>query len=160
MVQPDRPPAFRYQQAAARNQEFSTELSGLTRTLERTLKGREAVSLQLQRLGASLDRARHQLEIVGLDEDLGKLLREQREQLPSIKRLRDGAEQTRSQIAKTRLELFRQEDRRDRLATEDLLAGPGVEDLDDEGKGSGAAVYRYNGGTLFKNHDGGNGCRC
>ncbi len=99
------------QAEATKNTELGSRLNRVTADLARTTREKELLANRLQLLGRNMERARQQLDIAGLDESLGELLRTQRKELPSLRLLERRESDINHRIVEIRLEQFRLEDR-------------------------------------------------
>ncbi len=90
-----------------RNSDYSTRLRQLAEQVERATREREQIREKLQAVRSSRDRVSRQLEILGLEESLGELLRLEQRQLPHLGLLRRSAEELRQTLADTRIAAFR-----------------------------------------------------
>jgi len=118
------------QSAAEQNSVLSGRLGILTRTLEQATKEKEQLNQRLKSLEQELEQARQRLEIVGVDEVLGKLLRTQRKGLPDVKRLKKRATEIQNYIADARLEQFRIEDQQQQLLQQGLYSEAALSAVD------------------------------
>ena len=113
--------------AALLNAQLSEQLIRVSREIDNTVKARESVASQLKLVQQNLERVQQQLDIVGLDEKLGAVLRKQRQELPDLGRIDERISQRRQEISEARLVQFQIEDQRQQLLTEEQEAPSLVE---------------------------------
>ena len=109
-------------EAAERNQEFSEQLAELTVRIDETARARSQFEQQFKELEARFLSVQNQLEIAGLSDALGPLLRNERKQLPNLRQYRRGEAQRREQIEEVRLQQFQvYQQRRGLIAIEEAV---------------------------------------
>ena len=91
---------------------MSRELAAVVDGLGRATAKREATSKQLEQLEQDFQSARQKLEIAGLSQALGQILREQRRKLPELGRYDRDSRERQQAIAEVGLNQLRIEDNR------------------------------------------------
>ncbi|MCP3868584.1 MAG: mechanosensitive ion channel [Gammaproteobacteria bacterium] len=119
------------QTAAEEITDLSEKLDRLTVRLEQAVADKQQRSGELQRMTRNLEIAKKQLDVIRLDESIGKLLRSERKRLPDLNLLEDETEQARDLLAEVHLEQFRVED--DRLLMLDRIEGKWEEPIEKPG---------------------------
>jgi len=97
------------QQAAAANAALSEELADLVQRLEQASTQQQQAQRELERLRAHLHDTQRQLEIAGLSEAVGEVLRRERRSLPTPAQYADALSARRDTIAQARLRQFQLE---------------------------------------------------
>lgn len=107
---------------AERNAELSRELTEVIEKLGRTAAGREATDKQLQQIAQDFQSARQKLDIAGLSQALGQVLREQRRDLPDVRRYQRETKKRQQEIASLGLAQIKVDEDRRALAQLDSVA--------------------------------------
>jgi potassium efflux system protein len=108
--------------AAAHNMELSQQLAELVDRIDQATQRNARLNEQLKELQESYQSIRQQLEIAGLSNALGPLLRSERRDLPDIRQYQRNAEIRDQQIIEARLNQFQiDEQRRKSLALEEQM---------------------------------------
>ncbi|HHH39779.1 MAG TPA: hypothetical protein ENK50_09415, partial [Sedimenticola sp.] len=99
------------QAEAEKNAQLGRQLRKMAAELARTTREKELEASQVLLLGRNMERSRQQMDIAGMDQSLGEVLRTQRKELPSLKLLKKQAAKTRGKSADVRLQQFLIENR-------------------------------------------------
>lgn len=103
------------QQAAAENTDLSGELQSSTTGLERIASEKDRLANELKELEESLNSTRQKIEIAGVSQALGFVLRERQRNLPDERFLRKKITANEELIAETGLRLVQHEEEQKRL---------------------------------------------
>jgi potassium efflux system protein len=103
------------QQAAAENAALGDELRSSTAGLESAAREKETLGSTLKFLEENLRNARQKIELAGMSQALGFVLREQQRQLPDVRLLKKKAAANEENIAETGLRLVQHEEEQKRL---------------------------------------------
>ncbi len=105
------------------NSQLSLKLGELTDKIEKVIEQRGEIAARLKQIKQNHERAKQQVEIVGLDEPLGELLLAQNRTLPDVRKLDLMVDQHRKQMSLVRAQLFRLEDELHTLSEEKGIVG-------------------------------------
>ncbi len=86
--------------------ERSRRLKRLAEEIEGVTHRHEEVSLRVERMRDGRERIRRQMEILGLDESLGQLLRLERRRIPKVEQLQGELERIRETLSEVRIAAF------------------------------------------------------
>ena len=103
------------QQAASENAALGDELRSSTADLESAAQEKETLGSTLKFLEENLRNARQKIELAGMSQALGFVLREQQRQLPDVRVLKKKAAANEENIAETGLRLVQHEEEQKRL---------------------------------------------
>ncbi len=123
---------------AEQNAEFSRELASIVKDLSTTTAERERTSKQLDQLEQDFQNVKQKLDIAGLSQALGQVLRESRRRLPELRWYREDTQERQEIIGEVGLAQLRIDERRrslrvlkralDRLMSEGNTAGLPLEE--------------------------------
>ncbi len=106
-------------QAAEVNTQLSQQLNAVLQHTETAVSARQRNAQLLQQLQERFRSIQRQLDIAGMSEALGPILRSERRQLPDISQYRQNVQERQQRIVQARLEQFRFEQQRRQLANLD-----------------------------------------
>ncbi|HDN68996.1 MAG TPA: hypothetical protein ENG26_00280, partial [Gammaproteobacteria bacterium] len=95
-------------QLAEQNAELTRDITAMTTTLKESSLSYESIDRDARRIDDDFRRAREQLEVAGLSDVLGELLRHQRQSLPEPGKLRRQQKELEGKNARVSLELIQQ----------------------------------------------------
>jgi potassium efflux system protein len=113
----DRPEVLR--RAAELNTELSQQLNDVVQLTETVAAAGQRNVQLLQQLDERFSSIQRQLDIAGMSEALGPILRNERRQLPDISQYRQNAQERQQRLVEARLQQFRFEQQRRQLANLD-----------------------------------------
>jgi potassium efflux system protein len=96
------------QQLAEQNAELTRDISSMAAVLKESGRSYESIDRDARRINDDFRRAREQLEVAGLNDVLGEVLRQQRQALPESGKLRRELKELEGDNARVTLELIQQ----------------------------------------------------
>ena len=100
------------QRVIEKNAALSTELAATLDRLGQTQAARKAIEAQAKRIEKDFKGARQKIEIAGLSQALGQVLREQRRKLPDTRRYQQDTKDRQAEIARVGLRVLQLEEQR------------------------------------------------
>ena len=127
---------------ALENARTADEFATTATLLADASRRHQATSVEAARVAARFDRAQEKLDVSGMEDALGEILRDERKSLPNPFALRRDAADTAQQAAKARLMQLQAEDRLASLADLNAATGAALEGAPPAGSPEAAAKRR------------------